>query len=157
MISLDTSTSATGVGVFVNGKYKDSYVLETDKKIKGDDKLNQMIGLLHSLLLKEKPDIVITELVVPTRNASATRMLQELTGSVRGFCIEHKISYDTLRPSEWRSVIVKSYQQKPRGRKREDQKEWSLDIVNNKLDIITTSDDQSDAILLGISYIETFK
>ena len=83
MISLDTSTSATGVGVFVNGKYKDSYVLETDKKIKRDDKLNQMIDLLHSLLLKEKPDIVITELVVPTRNASATRMLQELTGSVR--------------------------------------------------------------------------
>ena len=43
MISLDTSTSATGVGVFVNGKYKDSYVLETDKKIKGDDKLSRIV------------------------------------------------------------------------------------------------------------------
>ena len=157
MISLDTSTSVTGVCVFVNGKYKDSYVLETDKKIKGDDKLNQMIGLLHSLFLKEKPDIVITELVVPTRNASATRMLQELTGSVRGFCIEHKISYDTLRPSEWRSVIMKNYQQKPKGRKREEQKAWSIDVVNNQLGISTDDDNISDAILLGSAYVEICK
>ncbi len=157
MISMDSSTSKTGVCIWSNGIYKESYVLENNPKIKGDEKLNQMIDLVLYLIKGEHPDIVVIESVVPTRNAQSTRMLQELTGAIRGFCIEYGIEYISLRPSEWRSVVTKKYNQKPLGRKRADQKTWSLDIVNNTLNIITDSDDQCDAILIGESYIEMCK
>lgn len=157
LISLDTATGTTGYSIFIDGIYKESGIIETSSKIKGDEKLEQMMDLIHSLLKGEQPDIVITELVVPVRNAQATRMLQELTGSVRGFCVEHQISYYSLRPTEWRNAITKTTGQKPKGRKREDQKEWSLDVVNNVLRIKTESNDQSDAILIGKAYIEMFK
>lgn len=157
MISMDSSTSKTGVCIWSNGIYKESYVLENNPKIKGDEKLNQMIDFVLSLIKGERPDIVVIESVVPTRNAQSTRMLQELTGAIRGFCIEYGIEYISLRPSEWRSAVTKKYNKKPLGRKREDQKAWSLDIVNNILNVITDSDDQCDAILIGESYIEMCK
>ena len=157
LISLDTATGTTGYSIFINGVYKESGIIETNQKIKGDEKLEQMIDLIYSLLNNEQPDIVLTELVVPVRNAQATRMLQELTGSVRGFCVGHQISYCSLRPTEWRNSIVKVTGQKPKSRKREDQKEWSLNVVNNKYNIKTESNDESDAILLGFGYIELFK
>ena len=157
LISLDASTSATGVAVFVDGKYKESYVIETNKKIKGDEKLEQMIDLIHSLIEGEKPDIVIAENIVSVRNANTTRMLQELIGAIRGHCVYRHIVYRTLRPTEWRSQIVKISGQKPEGRKREDQKVWSLDVVNNKFNIKTESDDEADAVCIGRAYIEMMK
>ena len=83
LVSLDSSTTCTGVSVFVNGVYKDSYIIKSDKKLKGDEKLDQMIGLIFSTIKKEKPDVVVYESVMPVRNPQTTRMLQELTGSIR--------------------------------------------------------------------------
>ena len=157
MISLDSATGKTGVCIWQNGKYAESYVIENNPKIKGDEKLNSMIDLIYSLLKVEEPEVIILEQVAVTRNAVSTRMLQELTGAIRGFCVERGVKYVTLRPSEWRKQIVEIYNQKPSGRKRDDQKIWSLDIVNNKLNIETESDDEADAICIGKAYIEIQK
>lgn len=157
LVSLDSSTTCTGISIFINGIYKDSYTIETDKKLKGDEKLDQMIVLIQDVLKKEKPDIAIYECVVPVRNPQTTRMLQELTGSIRGYCVEHYISHCSIKPSEWRGTVVKRFKRSPNGRKREDLKQWSLDIVNDELGIPTESNDQSDSILIGIGYIEMFK
>lgn len=157
MISIDASTSASGVSEYINGKYRSSIVLKTDPKIKGDEKLNQMIKLIFQYLSQKKLEIIVVETIVPTRNAMGTRMLQELTGSIRGYCIYHDIDYYSLRPTEWRKAVVDSIGIKPKGRKRADQKEWALDIVNNKLNIKTDSDDEAESILLGLGYINLFK
>ena len=143
LISLDSSTACTGVSIFVNGIYKNSYTIETDKKLKGDEKLDQMIKLIQCVLKEEKPDIVIYECVVPVRNPQTTRMLQELTGSIRGYCVDKKISHYSIKPSEWRGTVVKRFKRSPNSRKREDLKQWSLDIVNDELGISTESKDQS--------------
>ena len=157
LVSLDSSTTCTGVSVFVNGVYKDSYIIKSDKKLKGDEKLDQMIGLIFSTIKKEKPDVVVYESVMPVRNPQTTRMLQELTGSIRGYCVDHNISHYSIKPSEWRGLNVKRFHRSPNGRKREDLKQWSLDLVNNELGVHTESNDQSDSILIGIGYIEMFK
>ena len=155
-VVFDSSTSSTGVAVFVNGKYINHLLIKTDKETEGDDKLSQMIKLVYEHIDKEKPDIVLTEKAIVMRNAQTQNMLTELLGAIRGKCINNNIFYYCLRPAEWRSIITKKYNRKPKGRKRADQKEWSLDIVNNVLGIETDSDDCSDSILLGISYIEMF-
>lgn len=154
IISLDASTSCSGYSIYQNNKFIQSGIIETNKKIKGDEKLNQMIDLIHSLLKYEKPSIIVCEKIVVTRNALSTRMLQELTGAIRGFCIEHNIDYVSLAPASWRSIIVKEMMQKPNGRKREDQKAWALDIINNKLGIETVSTDEAEAILIGRAYLK---
>ena len=154
MLSIDSSTSCSGICDWINGKYKKSYSVSTEKKITGDNKLNQMISLLYKELKKEKPDIILIELVSVTRNALGTRMLQELTGAIRGYCIDNNIEYVAIRPTEWRSAVVKAVGIKPNGRKRVDQKKWAIDIVNNYLKIKTESDDEAEAILLGFGYIQ---
>lgn len=156
-IVFDSSTSSTGVAIFLNGKYINHLIIETEKDIEGDDKLNQMIKLVYEYIDKEKPDIVLTEKAIVMRNAQTQNMLTELLGAIRGKCINNNIFYYCMRPGEWRSIISKKYNKKPNGRKRIDQKKWSLDIVNNILNIETDSDDCSDAILLGLAYINIFK
>ena len=157
LLAIDAATGTSGVASFVNGEYKDSYKVSTDSSSKGEDKLNEMIEIINATLKIEQPSIVVVESIMPTRNAAVTRMLQELTGAVRGLCIVNQIDYYELKPSEYRSVIVKKYNQKPKGRKREDQKAWSLDVANNKMGIATDDDNISDAVLLGTGYIEMFK
>lgn len=154
LLAMDTSTKATGIGIFVNGKYHGYSLIETDKKLTGEVKLNQMIKLLYEYIKKEKPDLIVVEETVVLRNPQVQRMLTELLGSIRGKCVDNNISFHALRPTQWRSYAIKRFNQKPNGRKREDQKKWSLDIVNNVLGIDTISDDICDAILLGYSYID---
>ena len=156
-MSIDSSTSSTGISIFVDSNYKKSVLLETDKKLKGDEKLESMILLIYDLIKKERPDIVVTELTAVVRNPKVQRMLTELLGSIRGKCVENKIAYNSLRPTEWRSVITKITNQKSKGRKREDQKAWSLDVVNNIYGINTESNDISDSYLIGVSFIENMK
>lgn len=154
LISLDASTTCTGVCIYTNENYKESFILETNKKIKGEEKLDQMIDLIISCLKNENPDIIVCEKIVSVRNAVTTRMLQELTGAIRGYCIEHHIYYQCVAPTSWRSIITKEMMQKPNSRKREEQKIWALDIVNNKLGIETKNTDEAEAILIGRSYIK---
>lgn len=157
MISLDTSTSCTGVAVWNNGEYVSSTTLSTDKKVKGEEKLNQMIKLVIDYIDKNLPTIVVTEKLAVTRNAQTVGMLTELLGAIRGHCVINNIFYYSLRPSEWRKEVANVFDQKPNGRKRDDQKAWALDIVNNKLKFDIQSDDQAEAILLGVGYKAMFE
>lgn len=156
LLSLDTSTSATGIACYKNGMYFSSTVLVNDKKLKGEEKLNEMIKMVLNYIDVEQPNIVVTEKLSVTRNFTTVSMLAELLGAIRGFCVNNRIDYYTLRPTEWRHSVQNLYSIKPNGRKREDQKAWALDIVNNKMNICTDSDDQAEAILLGMSYVKIF-
>lgn len=157
MISLDSSTSCTGFAVWSNGEYLISGTLSTDKKIKGEEKLDQMIKLVINYIKQESPTIVVTEKLAVTRNAQTVGMLTELLGAIRGYCVTNDICYYSLRPSEWRKEVAKVFEQKPNGRKREDQKAWALDIVSNKLNLDIESDDRAEAILLGYGYKALFE
>jgi len=157
LLAIDAATGTSGIAVFINGEYSKSYKILSTSTLKGEAKLNEMIELLNDELHTEDPDIVIVEEIMPTRNAMVTRMLQELTGALRGLCINSNIDYHEMKPSEYRSVIVKKTGQKPKGCKREDQKAWSIDIANNQLGISTDDDNISDAILLGTAYVEMCK
>lgn len=156
LLSMDTSSSATGITIFLDSKFQGYSLLETDKKIKGEEKLNQMIKLIYNYLDKEHPDIVCSELTAVTRNPSVQRMLTEILGAIRGKCLDKSIDYYAFRPTEWRKTIEQITGIKPKSRKREDLKQWSLDVVNNYFGIETDSNDISDSILIGKHYIEIF-
>jgi Holliday junction resolvasome RuvABC endonuclease subunit len=150
---MDTSSNSTGVAIFIDGILSRHFLIDLKKIKNTDDRIREMIKQIYKVIEDEKPDIVITEMTVVTRNAQAQRNLTMILGAIYGKCIEKDIWYCSLRPTEWRSFI--DTDKKPKGRKREDYKEWSISIVKEKYDI-TVNDDISDAILLGRAYVNKF-
>ena len=149
MLSLDTSTNSTGWALFVNGQYVENGCI----KIENDsNKMIAMIWRLFYLLDIKRPNIVVVEEMVVTRNAQVARNLTMILGAVLGKCLEMKIDYHSLRPTEWRKLIDSG--KKPK--KREELKKWSKQKVFDLFGIENISDDVSDAILIGQAYINMF-
>ena len=154
LISMDTSSTSTGVAIFIDGVLSRHFLIET-KSIKDTEiRIIEMISRLYEIIDFEKPDIIVTELTVVTRNAQAQRNLTMILGAIYGKCIENNIWYHSYRPTEWRSLI--DTVKKPLGRKREDYKAWSLEVVKDIYDIECNTDDISDAILIGAAYVKKF-
>lgn len=154
LISMDTSSNSTGVAIFVDGVFDRHFLIDLKEEKDTENRVKKMIKEIYKVIEKEKPDIVVTEMTVVTRNAQAQRNLTMILGAVLGKCTESNIFYYSFRPTEWRSLI--KTEQKPAGRKREDYKNWSLDVVKTIFGLEVKSDDISDAILIGQSYCNKF-
>lgn len=152
LISFDTSSSSTGYSIFIDGKLSTYKLLDFKSEKDTEVRLQRMIVEIYKLIEKEKPEIVVTELTVVTRNAQAQRMLTMILGAIYGKCLEKKIYYYSFRPTEWRALIDK--EKKPR--KREELKLWSIKKVEEIFGIKNINDDVSDAILVGQAYIGKF-
>lgn len=154
LISMDTSSNSTGVAIYVDGKLSRHFLIDL-KKIKiTDERMSEMVKQIYKIIDNENPDIIVTELTVVTRNAQAQRNLTMILGAIYGKCIDKDIWYCSLRPTEWRSLIDTT--KKPKGRKREDYKEWSMELVRDFYKLECVSDDVSDAILIGRAYVNKF-
>ena len=154
LISMDTSSTSTGVAVFIDGILSRHFLIDTKNIKDAGKRIEEMIYQLYKVIDSEKPDIIVTELTVVTRNAQAQRNLTMILGAIYGKCIEKNIWYHSFRPSEWRSLVKTD--KKPIGRKRESYKNWSLEIVKDIYDIDCYTDDISDAILIGVAYVNKF-
>jgi Holliday junction resolvasome RuvABC endonuclease subunit len=150
---MDTSSNSTGVAIFIDGKLSRHFLIDLKSIKNTEERITEMIKQIYRVIEDENPDIVTTELTVVTRNAQAQRNLTMILGAIYGKCIEKNIWYHSYRPTEWRSLI--DTDKKPKGRKREDYKEWSINIVKEKYDI-EANDDVCDAILIGRAYVNKF-
>ena len=153
LISMDTSSNSTGVAIFIDGVLSHHFLIDLKKIKNTEDRMKEMVKQIYEIIEKEKPDIITTEMTVVTRNAQAQRNLTMILGAIYGKCIEDNIWYYSARPTEWRSLI--DTDKKPKGRKRENYKEWSIDIVKEKYEI-NANDDVCDAILIGRAYVNKF-
>ena len=153
LISLDTSSKQTGYSVFLDAVYHKSGIIENNCSLTGNIALEEMTKAIFSFLDSENPDIVVAELPVMERNAKTQRMLSILFGAVYGWCIYNNKFFYHFSPPEWRKLIEV---EKPKSKKRESWKTWSLDTVNKLFSIETKFDDQADAMLIGQAYINLF-
>lgn len=154
LISLDTSTSSTGYAVYISGKLH-RYDLIDFKRIKNtDERIKEMILKIYEIIETEKPQIIVVEMTVVTRNAQAQRNLTMILGAIQGKCLENNIFFSLLRPTEWRKLVNNEKEKLPR--KREELKQWSKQKVSDILGINDINDDISDAILIGQAYINRF-
>lgn len=154
LISLDTSTSSTGYAVYISGKLH-RYDLIDFKRIKNtDERIKEMILKIYEIIETEKPQIIVAEMTVVTRNAQSQRNLTMILGAIQGKCLENNIFFSLLRPTEWRKLVNNEKEKLPR--KREELKQWSKQKVSDILGINDINDDISDAILIGQAYINRF-
>ena len=151
---MDTSTSSTGYAVYISGKLH-RYDLIDFKRIKNtDERIKEMILKIYEIIETEKPQIIVAEMTVVTRNAQTQRNLTMILGAIQGKCLENNIFFSLLRPTEWRKLVNNEKEKLPR--KREELKQWSKQKVSDILGINDINDDISDAILIGQAYINRF-
>lgn len=125
------------------------------KRIKNtDERIKEMILKIYEIIETEKPQIIVVEMTVVTRNAQAQRNLTMILGAIQGKCLENNIFFSLLRPTEWRKLVNNEKEKLPR--KREELKQWSKQKVSDILGINDINDDISDAILIGQAYINRF-
>lgn len=153
LISMDTSSNSTGVAIFIDGILSRHFLIDLKELKNTDERMSEMVKQIYEIIENEKPDIIVTEMTVVTRNAQAQRNLTMILGAIYGKCIAEDIWYTSFRPTEWRSLIDTDI--KPKGRKREDYKNWSISVVREKYDI-KANDDVCDSILIGRAYVNKF-
>lgn len=104
------------------------------------------------LLKKYNPNIIVIEKLNVGRNMVATRCLSKIIGAVYCYSILNKdVFYYEIQPSQWRSQIgIQSSK-----RKREEYKQLSIQFVKDNFNINVT-DDEADAICVGVGYIRMF-
>ena len=147
MISLDTSSTTTGVAVRIDGKLKEYFPLVKPKKEKDS---NWMSYEVLKILTKYNPDIVIVEDAAVSRNMQTVRVLVMLIGIIKGWCIAKSVFFDTFKPSVWRKLVANEGEKIPL--KREESKAWAINKVK-QLYNIEAIDDVCEAILIGQAYI----
>lgn len=152
LISLDTSTTASGWCIYKFGSYEKSGLIDLHKTSKDKDRMKSMCELLLSFLETNHPDIVVVENTVVLTNAETQRKLTMILGVIYAYCISNNAEFYTLRPSEWRSLISKE----KKGRKRNELKLWSVKKVKELFNL-DVNDDESDAILIGQAFLNKIK
>lgn len=154
MISLDTSSVASGWAYFENGILKEHGVIYKDKTLDKEDNLYYMCRNLIELLKYFKPHIIVIEMTVVERNAQVQRLLSEIVGVVRCYAIMHKdVDFVRKRPTEWRKLTKDEYY--PEKGKKVDLKKWSVEKVKRDYGI-ECDDNEADAILIGQARINEF-
>ena len=149
MVSLDTSSSETGYAVFEDAEYKLSGILVPNKGLTGQPKMDDMCKQIVGLLKKESPDIVIIERMSVGRNVRTARILSEIIGVVYSWCLANpEVYYEEMTPSQWRGYL--GLQGKG---KRDELKQASIDFAN-AAGIRIESDNEADAVCIGLAYIE---
>ncbi len=153
MLSLDTSTAKTGYGYWENGELIESGYIASVKTENGN-KTDDMMKRLKAFIMEKKPQIVVVEMTVVVMNAVTQRELTELIGGLRWHCVNNKIDFHRLRPTQWRKLVKDEDEKLPK--KREELKKWAIAKVF-KIFGKKVGDDEADAVLIGYAYKKMFE
>lgn len=149
ILGIDASTKCTGYGIvnsdgelITHGAI--DYTSEKDIDVRIDLMMKALINLFNVL----NPDIVYIEdswKAGKVINIQTTKKLTNIIGAVRCLCLQHKCLFNSVYPSEWRSVIGIDG---GKGTKREEFKERAVKWVKKKFDI-DVSDDEAEGVCIA--------
>ncbi len=157
MISLDTSSKLSGWAYWEDAVLIDHGVIDMSGVKDPEDRLNRMCCSLTSLLADHTPDIVVIEMTVVTTNAKTQRILSEIVGAVRGWCVSRagNCAFYCIRPTEWRTKVCNKAEKTPRS-KKDGLKEWDISKAREYFGFDPVTDDEADAVLIGLAYCRLF-
>ena len=172
VLSIDQSTSATGVGFFANGKLKDYCLIKPKMSKRADEmwveeephfvsiimpeseydttllRITAIVDQLEKLFEQFKPDVVYFEEIFvanKVQNISGFRSLARLQGFIAHCCWKHKIPYVIVEENKW----INSFGTYGSDMKRPERKADIMLKMNEKYGLDIKTDDISDAIAIG--------
>ena len=152
-VSLDTSTTCSGMALYVNGELKEYAKHDRSKNKDIVSRMYEMAALITGQLEKWKPDIVYIE--TPQghgANVKLARNLGMMLGAVLGWCALHNVEFNEVPPSQWRKWCHWN-----QGKlERADLKAYSIAEVKKRHGI-DEGDDVADAINLGYGVLLHFQ
>ena len=153
LVSIDSSTTCTGIVLWVNGKLKEYKTLVPKIKSPTEKRIMEMARLITETLSEWKPNIVYAETPQGKNNIKLSRMLGEVLGVVIGWCSVNDCNFNEVNPSWWRKWNFWD-----QGKlERDDLKKLSIQKAKEIHGIESTSDDLCDAIHLGQGVINYFE
>lgn len=171
-MSIDQSTSATGLAFFVNGKLKDYCLIKPKMSKRADEmrveeephlisiimpeadygttllRITAITDQLEKLIEQFKPDIVYFEEIFvanKVQNISGFRSLARLQGFIAHCCWKNKIPYVIVEENKW----INSFSTYSSDMKRPERKADIMQKMNEKYGLDIKTDDISDAIAIG--------
>ncbi len=147
ILAFDQSSTRSGWSVFENGEYVESGVIDKHKITDSDKRIAEMGIAIYKKIKEVNPSICVIENIQNQSNTATVIMLARLQGMVLGYCAAHKIRVEILGPSQWRSAL--SFKQGAKV-KREALKQQAMDYVKKNFDIEECTEDQSEAVCIGV-------
>lgn len=144
LLSFDASTKKTGYSVFVDGKFKEAYLIDKSKIDDADERIHEMSIMLLKAMDYYSPSLIIIEDTYCGNNPKTQKMLNRLQGVVYCWCIQHNADFNLVMPTAWRKHIPDF----PKSAKRDEAKKYSIEYVKNKYNV-DKGDDVADAICIG--------
>lgn len=167
LLSIDASTTKTGWALWEiahedghgraywdDGRLIDHGIL-TAKEKDADARVDDMGAQIISLVKEKRPAAVATEYPYGQKGTRVLRLLTEIVGIIRGAAIQTGADFAEYLPDQWRALTRREGEpSRPKG--RDAVKAWSV----KKASLYTTDalcDDESDAILIGVAYMNEQK
>lgn len=146
-LSLDQAMRTTGWAIFENKDLKQYGNFTIPGNIPIEQRLNQFIRELNNLYREYEFDELFFEDIQNQNNNETYKKLAYVQATIIIWCYNNNIKFHILSPSHWRSVLKErcgiSF-----GRKREEQKQKAIELVQQFFSRMVTSD-EADAICLG--------
>ena len=153
ILSFDQSSRLSGWSVFEDGEYVDSGVIDKHKITDSDKRIAEMGLEIYKKIKEANPDVCVIENIQNQSNTATVILLARLQGMILGYCAAHKIRTEILGPSQWRAAL--KYKQGAKV-KREELKRQSMDYVKNNFGLMDCTEDQSEAICIGVAASKLF-
>ncbi len=148
-VSIDSSSTCTGMALFKNGKLCEHLVIDLKKEKRTDVRMDMMIGFIIKQLDSWHPNYVIIEDDFKKNNVKTLKMLTMIIGGIWGYCIQNEIYFQSVMPGTWRSAFACFEGIKDRATL----KQCAMDYIRNKYGF-NPIEDEADAIMIGLSIME---
>lgn len=149
VLSLDQALKTTGYAVFENetliecGKFTINANATMGERLASFKK--EILGLKESYNVDT---IIFEQIQLQNGNAKTFQHLAYVQAMLFYFCYQHNIKHEVYEASHWRKVLGGGF-----GRKRAEQKQKAIDVVQQKYQIEVDSD-IADAICIGCAYLK---
>ena len=174
LISLDQSTSATGVGFFIDDKLIDYWLIKPKSSKRADEiwvseephliiitmpeeqygttllRTTVISDQIEKLIEQFEPDEIWFEEIFENANPKGFRSLARLQGFIAHIAHKHDIKYTIVEESKW----ITAWGKYGRGVKRPERKADVRQKVNDYYNLSIEVDDISDAIGIGRYAVE---